>query len=109
MAKARDPKKDPLIIVHVGERFCRVSLYATHPLNRLPAGGHLIHRALLVETCEMDPLPPFRLVFAQLAASCKALGEAIACAGEPRVKPVTAKHFIPFPLKFDRNLQNVAG
>ena len=78
-------------------------------LNRLPAGGHLINRALLVETCEMDPLPPFRLVFAQLAASCKALGEAIACAGELRVKSVTAEHFIPSPLTVECNLQYVAA
>ena len=49
------------------------------------SGGHLLNTELLMKTCECNPLPLFRLVFAQMAASCKALSDAVSFAGRPEV------------------------
>ena len=67
-------------------------------MKQLFAGGHLLNRELLTTSCEYDPLPLFRLVFAQIAASCKALSEAFACAGKPQVAKALAPFSIPVML-----------
>ena len=54
--------------------------------NCTTVGGHLLNRELLVKGCEYDPLPLFRLVFAQIAASCKSLSESINFAGKREVR-----------------------
>ena len=49
------------------------------------AGGHLFDSKLLSGTIGFDPLPAFRVIFAELAIACKTLSEAIAHAGKPEV------------------------
>lgn len=63
----------------------------------LSAGGHLLNSELLLETCDTDPLPLFRLVFSQLAVSCRALSQAIADDGKPEVSCHTIHMFPGVP------------
>lgn len=56
-----------------------------HPFGHDSAGGQLLHSNILLEMCEHDPLPSFKLMFAELACACAAMGQAVKAAGTTKV------------------------
>lgn len=50
-------------------------------LSLFSAGGHLFDSQLLIDAIGFDPLPCLRIIYAELANACQALGEAVRLAG----------------------------